>query len=528
MAPVIRLLMAASLLVLATTANAVARVCEPANRITCDAWRSEEPPPRPDRPPGNCEFTVMMHKVVATEGQGVSEGIMEVEVTARAGSGEVTWPRPPIDVPGPVTIHYVESIHVGKPKDADLLVATHSVLPGETKLINICTTVTEFDRGGLNGKSDVGRGCLREVPLFCPLGLDEEIREITRIIEVDLCKGDRHLGLVCKKAHGKVAVVFKITGTDDDADGIPHHEDMTPGPAGDACRGQLGRAVILYSEFGDGDQHNLLYRNDFVNTDVDEMWRGIMQGYDWVGLAVDPRKALASGISQRTLADSDMTGEPTLEGLRTLSRAAVSRGFDITLIIQANGGADTNGVAFITSADVDGSIDENELSAMLDPSVSGTCEIPIRAVHSLAGYGNEFSDAWISAGAKVSGGARFPNFYPQEQNGWVKSWNRGQTFGSAVANQPDQTVRTGDNREVSQTGREFGCSPRAATNVLGHNLCAEGFFTTVGPESWRFSNNGRSDYDPSQTGKTNMEMGSEMVIDGDDTIHKFSGLLTWE
>ena len=217
---------------------------------------------------------------------------------------------------------------------------------------------------------------------------------------------------------------------------------------------------------------------------------------------------------------------PTLEGLLDALRVTTSYGYDITFFDLGHGGADAFGDAFFTSADATGTIFESQLDWALAPQNIGACDLPLRAVNSLACYFGQMNAMWIDHGAKVSGGANAGEFFPQELNGFVRHWNNGDTFGTSTAASFDPIVRNLNRLAVGAVGVTYYPTMGCVDSVLGLNDCAQQFFTVSGPTSMSFANNGRNDYDPSLSGQDNMDAGSADVIAGFLGIDKFTPL-TW-
>ena len=51
--------------------------------------------------------------------------------------------------------------------------------------------------------------------------------------------------------------------------------------------------------------------------------------------------------------------------------------------------------------------------------------MPIRAVYQMNCYGQTFNETWLSLGAKVTCGARYVNFYPNQFNKFASEWKKG-------------------------------------------------------------------------------------------------------
>lgn len=481
--------------------------CTPANPQSCNLAKSCESPPAP--PPEiklvGCTIQVMLESVTAASGQGATEGNLEMNVLASSAGDSLRWPESG-EVPIAVEDH----------KDVAETVAEYQLQPKQKRNIDVCATFTEDDDNGANGASDVGQDC-ETVEISCKLAKDGPL---TVEVSAPLCKGDnRDENGVCKSYNGEASAQFRVGVSDEDWDNVPNDEDATPEPEDEACRGQEGRAVVLFVDFGTSDLNDLV---GLVGMGVDNF----VSEYDWVGIATDPLNVAGFTLREETLANADMLVPPTLEGLVDTFRVATSHGYDITFFALGHGGADTVGEAYFTSADPSGLIYESDLSGALSPQQFGTCDVPFRAINSLACYFSQMNSMWLDRGTKVASGARFGEFFPQELNGFVRSWNDGDRFGVALGKSFDPIVRGVNRLAIEGVGAATGLITECHDSVLGLNGCAEQFFTQTGPTSMSFTINGRNDYDSTRSGQENMDTASADVVAGQATLDKFTPL-TW-
>jgi hypothetical protein len=478
--------------------------CVTANPNNCQLAKQQETPPPP---PMNyvlteCTYEVELKAITMTDGQGISESKMEIHVSSSAGTGSVRWPSS-----GDVKMEKSYN------KNPDQLVATHVVQKGQTKTIEICATVTETDTGGFNGAPDVGQDCAK-VTLECNrAALQAPPRTVN--LAADLCRGNKYEDGVCKAWNGRANLDYLVTLSDRDWDGVPAPKDMTPDPEDEACRGQEGRGVVLFSQYGASGLNDLIGQ---VGMGLDEM----VQNYDFVAIAIDPADLLGFTVRAETLGQADMVVEPTLEGLLSALRGATSRGFDVSLYVAGHGGA-AGTEAYFTSADADGLIDEAELRAAFTPQVSGTCALPFRMVYGIPCYFNQDNDLWMDSGSHAATGARFVNPWPQEGNGFARHWNNGDTFQTALSASFNPVARGINSAALEIAGRVM-CVANILVDEspLGLNACSEWFFTG-GLSSVNFD----TDYDHTLSGLDNLVIGGTQVWTGQGAITKFNAL-TWQ
>jgi len=470
-----------------------------ANPKSCfDAQHEEtQPPPPPTKP---CTIQVMMEQVDVVKGQGLSEGKLEVSVTAEAGDGPVTWPD-----------SGTMKMKEGYPKVTDVLVAEHPLSPNQVRTINVCATFNEDD-SGLNGADDVGSDC-EPVVIRCSMS------PLTKTVSADLCRGGD-----CTHLHGAMSAQFRISVSDEDQDGIANDDDFTPKPADEACRGQLGEGIVVYVEQGGSNLTNLV---QMIETSLDDL----ATGYDFIAIAASPEvydgyNNTAWSLRRGTIGRADMVVPATFKGLMSAYRAATSRGYAITHFVIGDGGTN-GGVAYFTSADPSGTISASTLATALTPASIGTCAVPFAMVYSVASYMSRANDMWINAGAKAAAAPTFIHAYPQFVVGIGAAWNAGQTLANSIGAGFDANIQSSNNDAIEQVGTSAGCDPTLGASVLGTNLCSNEFFTGQQPHpELDFNADGRTDFVPTLSGEQNLAAGALNITAGDDAVTR-SSALTW-
>ena len=156
------------------------------------------------------------------------------------------------------------------------------------------------------------------------------------------------------------------------------------------------------------------------------------------------------------------------------------------------------------------------------PNQAGLRKLPIRMVYQTQCYAASLNNDWIAAGAKVSTGARYIQFYPNQYGNFMNDWNNGRTVPSSNSGADGGWVRTqsqtyilGDAR--ASRSRWGGC--KFGNTVLGTKSCAKDYFTY----RWLRENEWRDDL----SGKQNMNYSSGMITAGNRNITKNSRNLRW-
>ena len=148
---------------------------------------------------------------------------------------------------------------------------------------------------------------------------------------------------------------------------------------------------------------------------------------------------------------------------------------------------------------------------------TGLTKMPIRMVYGVHCFGQTMAPSWRQVGAKVTAGARYVNFYPNQFGRFANDWNKGNvTFENAVRASDTATSRTIVQTYIStihapSTRGQWGGCP-LGTFVLGNHNCAKDYFVNqwLSEDQWQ----------PNRNGRENMNYSSRMFIGGDRNLIK--------
>jgi hypothetical protein len=140
------------------------------------------------------------------------------------------------------------------------------------------------------------------------------------------------------------------------------------------------------------------------------------------------------------------------------------------------------------------------LKSELSLTKTGYSKFPIRAVYQMNCYGRTFNQTWLELGAKVSCGARWVNFYPNQFNKFASEWKKGNVgFAEAL-----RASNTESSRSVMQaliaadalTKFNFDKCPLLKT-VLGDDPCARSYFDAnwLAHDEWQAGESGKENMD---------------------------------
>lgn len=533
-----------------TAREAVAKVgatpapsCTPAAPIDPALCDPHEPPPPPPPINGECTIEVRVEAVGFFEGQGWFEGKAEAAasfVATDLDNGAATNARYPFNdtVKMEVNSEHVTNLDLG----------TYVVQQGDTKDVKICATFLEAD-GGLNG-DDVATEC-KTVELTCPQpGLTTSIAD-------DLCKGGD-----CSKLRGRMSAEIHVLTADADRDCVENEDDWTPEPCDEALKGQLCRGSLVHFAYGDGPLNDLVQN---LGTDLVPA----MTGYDRVILLIDDADVGPFNLNPAALALADVVMLPSEANFFAAMRDLTADGCDMDIWNFTHGMPDwewDDSVAFPTAysgggrittgdddehrddPDVEPDITTDELLAATDPLTSGTSSIPVRMTYATSCHYEEWNDAWLDVGAKVTAGSIDINFIPNRYERFVGSWNMNNTYAFSLANEATAANEALAFAFIAAQGAvaPWWC---VGNTVLGNNPCAFNFFndhdhqpiidsvtgewTTDGPDDAQYGIGGPLmdlagiPYDATVSGAVNMRRASAKVRVGDGSVRKGTAGLTW-
>ncbi|MGH2553346.1 MAG: hypothetical protein ACRDEB_06490 [Chitinophagaceae bacterium] len=175
---------------------------------------------------------------------------------------------------------------------------------------------------------------------------------------------------------------------------------------------------------------------------------------------------------------------------------------------------------FICSAGTNGSVDyieNDDINTEMSSSKTGLTTMPIRMVYQGVCYGSTLNNNWKAAGAKVSIGTRYVDYYPIQYSKFAEEWNKK----TIKVKDALDSCNTSSSRTLVQVylanifapthNKEWGSCPLFQT-ILGDNSCAKEFHTHYYLRD--------SDWQSSKNGKENMNYSSTWLTDGDSSITK--------
>lgn len=486
------------------------------NELCMENWR-------PAPAPNGCTIEIGLETVAVVMDQGLSEGKLEINVSATANGDTETWPSD----------SGATKISDGTSKTIDEQITEVHLARGEQKVMEVCALVTEVDRGGINGQSDNALIC-EDVTLSC------RMPPAYFSGQQPLCKGGLEVDETCSGGfNGAVEASFSAKRADADGDGVINPIDFTPDPCDEESMGDNGRAVIVMFHMGDG-PINTLAQN--LGTNLEKA----MLDYDYVVLLKEENDVAGIQLSAGATSRANLVLDPTADNFVRAFRDVTSKGYDATVFHWGHGtpmDLDDDGVdddfGFTALDPSDGGdewLSTAWLRSVLSPSVTGAHTVPIRSVYSVACYHAGFTNAWLEVGAQVVSGAVRINFGPNFYGSFVDDWNSGATHGLALGNEDSASARAATELFIGLQGqtamadptlgaRPLDCVPPFSLThpVTGLNACAEWYFEN-GANSAAGAYDFDGTYDPAMSGADNMWDGSTKVLGGSPTVTKYDAI----
>jgi hypothetical protein len=244
-----------------------------------------------------------------------------------------------------------------------------------------------------------------------------------------------------------------------------------------------------------------------------------MEGYDRVVLLKHDAIPSIVDFSEADERLADAVAAPTRANFASHMKDLARDGYMIDLWIFSHGFRG----GFLASKGQHGDNDsytKSELEADLGSAATGLSTLPIRMVWSTLCYGESLNATWQKLGAKVVGGSRFINFYPNQFGRFATEWNRETvSYRDALERADTAASRTVVHTYIAtidapaNRGTWGGC-PLGRT-VLGSKPCAKDYFT----KRWGMSD---AEYQDDLSGKLNMNHSSEKVVAGQAALTKSS------
>lgn len=278
---------------------------------------------------------------------------------------------------------------------------------------------------------------------------------------------------------------------------------------------KMKSASLVFSYYGDSKFNSFFQEAQNIGKS--------MEGYNYNVLLKHENKEVGIDLNEKDEKRCDVKEAPTKDNFEKYMLQLARDGYMIDVWIFSHGSR--NG--FKVSKGKYGQDDfltEEQINTRLAPSKAGLKQLPIRLVYQVNCWGKNLNNTWSTLGAKVSVGARFVNFYPNQYGKFVNNWNDGVRIKKAL-NEAD----TATSRTVVQTyiiadavykhkvkGSWDGC-PTLKT-VLGDDDCAKDYFTKFWLD--------KDEWQRGKSGKDNMNYSSQMCINGNDGIQK-NDVPTW-
>lgn len=253
-------------------------------------------------------------------------------------------------------------------------------------------------------------------------------------------------------------------------------------------------ASIVFFYFGD---------SPFVSLAQETVPVGMaLEGYDRSVLLHFETKIGPFDISKSDEKHATVVDKPTTANLIAQLADLKKEKYSVDLFLFAHGGPKT----IRTSAGAPGENDTASIGQIKD-SVK---PLNMNAVWQCNCWGSSWNSTWRKLGAKVSGGTRSVNFYPARFGSFMKSWKGGSPFGEAIEGSDSAAIRTAAQAwilaQAMSKKKEWGGNIFDSMTVLGKNEASEKYFRTC----WL-----GSDWVNGKAGTENMNISSEMILDGD-------------
>jgi len=206
-------------------------------------------------------------------------------------------------------------------------------------------------------------------------------------------------------------------------------------------------------------------------------------------------------VSERAERKADVVDIPTRENLAKYLNELGDEGYVVDVFIFSHGLTEM----FTASK---GTYGENR-ACTADWLQANVRPLKIRVVWQCNCYGSTMAACWHALGAKTVAGTRYVNYYPTRWAGFIRKWNRGERFSTAVSKSDTKAVHTPVQAfmliDAASCKKEWGgCPP--FRDVLGKHPCAEAYFTTRWfPED---------EWQDGKSGRQNMNHQSHMIVSG--------------
>lgn len=257
-----------------------------------------------------------------------------------------------------------------------------------------------------------------------------------------------------------------------------------------------------------------------------------MVGYDKSILLYDKNNTfLSKTLSKEAINKADKVVKPTAKNFLNAIKELSESGYYIDIYIFAHGtSSDLDGHYFtaLYEPSNDGYVLDKVSMPWLKENLTNNCanNFPIRFVYSGTCYGSYMNPGWESFGTKVSSGARFINYFPNQWAKFATEWSEGKSYRESINESNTAASRTLVHAYVYLHGlsatMQGKCGP--VPNVLGKTDCSvwwlrNRYYSVAAAHRDRHV---RAD----KSGKWNINNASQKLIRGKANIDKNSEL-TW-
>jgi hypothetical protein len=264
-----------------------------------------------------------------------------------------------------------------------------------------------------------------------------------------------------------------------------------------------GTASFIWCHWGD---------NQWMTAGQEQMrLKRAMDGYDFKVLMKHNETPSWLDFSEGDERNADIMMPPTVANFTERLCWLANEGYMIDIFVFSHG-ADEEFLASTGTFTQKDKITASTIRAL--PAAAGLAGLPIRMVYQTQCHASTLNAAWRDAGAKISVGARYIQFYPNQFGNFIGEWNSGSTVSQANAGADGNWVRTQAQSYILADALARGPHCPFGRTVLGKQDCARDYFIArwLKTEEWQ----------DNMSGKENMNFSSRMMLRGDRQLSKSS------
>ena len=291
----------------------------------------------------------------------------------------------------------------------------------------------------------------------------------------------------------------------------PHRRVFRPPPGVELGSGNQGArpqvtkgtASFIWCHWGD---------NQWMTAGQEQMrLKRAMDGYDFKVLMKHNVTPSWLDFSEGDERNADIMMPPTVANFTERLCWLANEGYMIDIFVFSHGWNET----FLASTGTFTSNDHIRASTIRAlPAAAGLACLPIRMVYQTQCHASTLNPAWMDAGAKISVGARYIQFYPNQFGNFIGKWNNGSTVSQANAGADGDWVRTQAQTYILADALARGPRCPFGRTVLSKHDCARNYHIArwLRAEEWQ----------DNMSGRENMNFSSRMMLRGDRQIAKAS------